>query len=69
MKIKDLFNFYFLSIAFECDCHINIFLEFFVEDADNVKFITEMLTKPSPMFKVEWTKNNATMNSCFPFEP
>ena len=47
----------------------NIFLEFFVEDADNVKFITELLTKPSPMFKVEWTKNNATINSCFPFEP
>jgi len=47
----------------------NIFLEFFIEDADNVKFITEMLTKPSPMFKVEWTKNNATMNSCFPYEP
>jgi hypothetical protein len=47
---------------------VNMELEMFIEDADNVKFITEMLTKSSPMFKLEWSKNNATINSCFPYQ-
>jgi len=47
----------------------NFNLEYYIQDADDEAiFVTEMLTKPQPMFTVEWTRNGGKMNCAFPYK-